>query len=82
MTMLRGHIVNVTWFVLSACFSVQLRPVSIQALLATCALGILHQDLALTLGALKELKPHRDDPDFLHHIAIFHAYSFFFKVCR
>ncbi|XP_067002861.1 tetratricopeptide repeat protein 37 [Anabrus simplex] len=54
---------------------VQLKPPSVPGLFASCALGMLHGDLNLSEMVLKELVPHKDNPQYITHIAVFKAYA-------
>jgi hypothetical protein len=62
------------------CFSIKLKPPSVQGLFALCSLGMLHSDLTLAELALKELEPHKDSPEYVSHIAVFKAYIHFLQV--
>ncbi|KAF4526622.1 hypothetical protein B566_EDAN015391 [Ephemera danica] len=56
-----------------------LKPVSVQGLFSTCAIGMLHKDLQLSKLVLKELQPYVDDTRYMADIALFQAYTHFLQ---
>lgn len=59
--------------------AIQLKPISVHGLFATCALGMLHKDLTLSKRVLKELGPFQDQMDSVAHIATFQSYIEFLQ---
>ncbi|XP_011301228.1 tetratricopeptide repeat protein 37 [Fopius arisanus] len=54
---------------------IQIQPPIVAGLLASAALGLLHEDYNLTTLVLKELQAYNDHPEYRHHVAILTAYS-------
>ncbi|XP_034246747.1 tetratricopeptide repeat protein 37 [Thrips palmi] len=59
--------------------SIQPTPLSAHPLLALCAIGLLHQDIAMSKIMLKELARFKDDPRYLTHIGLLAAYTSFLQ---
>lgn len=59
--------------------SIQPKPLSAHPLLALCAIGLLHQDIAMSKIMLKELARYKDDPRYLTHIGLLAAYTSFIQ---
>ncbi|KAJ1530355.1 hypothetical protein ONE63_005267 [Megalurothrips usitatus] len=59
--------------------SIHPKPLSPHPLLALCAMGLLHQDIAMAKIMLKELSQFRDDPRYLAHIGLLAAYTSFLQ---
>ncbi|XP_063995924.1 superkiller complex protein 3 [Diachasmimorpha longicaudata] len=53
---------------------IQIQPPIVAGLLASAALGLLHEDYNLTSLVLNELQAYKDDPEYRHHVAILTAY--------
>ncbi|XP_015109958.1 tetratricopeptide repeat protein 37 isoform X2 [Diachasma alloeum] len=54
---------------------IQIQPPIVAGLLASAALGLLHEDYNLSALVLNELQAYKDDPEYRHHVAILTAYS-------
>lgn len=55
-------------------FSIHLKPIPVYGLFAACAFGILNKDLVLSKLVLKELDAIERNPEYIPHVAFFHAY--------
>ena len=55
------------------------KPLSAHPLLALCAVGLLHQDIAMSKIMLKELSRFKDDSRYLSHIGLLSAYTSFLQ---